>query len=87
MPVAGSALAHTRYQTRERSALPTTTRAAPLSSAMPSAVKTSAKPSPEAASRREITVCAPSCGSVGQINASTLRALGSFASLAPSISA
>ena len=87
MPVAGSALAHTRYQARERSFLPTTTRAPPLSSAMPSGVSTSAKPAPVAGSRREITVCGPSSGRVGQISASTASAPGSVTSLAPSISA
>jgi hypothetical protein len=73
MPVAGSAEAHTRYHARLRSFLPTATRAPPHSSAMPSGVSTSAKPAPEAASRRAITVCGPSSGSVGQISASTER--------------
>ncbi len=40
-----------------------------------------------AASRREITVCGPSSGRVGQISASTARAPGSFTSAARSISA
>ena len=88
MPVAGSALAHTRYQMRERSFLPTTTRAPPLSSAMPSGVITRAKPAPPspvpwAGSRRAITVCGPSSGSVGQISASTASAPCSVTSLAP----
>ena len=87
MPVAGSALAHTRYQARARSFLPTATRALPLSSAMPSGVSTNAKPAPEAGSRREITVCGPSSGRVGQISASTASAPGNFTPLAPSTSA
>ena len=85
MPVAGSAEAQTRYQARLRSFFPVTTRAPPISSAMPSGVRTSAKPAPDAASRREITACGPSSGSVGQISASMASAPGSFTSPAPSI--
>jgi hypothetical protein len=87
MPVAGSALAHTRYQARDRSFLPTATCAVPHSSAMPSGVRTSAKPAPEAGSRRDSTVCGPSSVRVGQINASTASAAGSVTSFAFSTSA
>lgn len=84
VPVSGSALAQTRYQMRARSFLPTTMRSPPASSAIPSGVRTSAKPAPVAGSRRERTVCGPSSGSVGQISASTCSAAGSFRSFAAS---
>jgi hypothetical protein len=76
MPLAGSPLAQTRYQTRARKGLPTAILALPTSSAMPSGVSTRAKPAPVAGSRRDSTVCGPSAGRVGQISASTMSAFG-----------
>ena len=84
VPVRGSALAQTRYQARLRRRLPTATRVPPTSRTMPSGVSTSAKPAPVAGSRREITVCGPSSGRVGQIVASTVRAAGSVSAAAAS---
>src|SRR5260370_1059948 len=85
--VGGWALARRRCRMREGSFVPTPSRPPPLSSAMPSGVSTSAKPAPVAGSRREITVCGPSSGRVGQISASTASAPDSVTSLAPSIRA